>query len=242
MYGLAVLSFDSDYSLPYDNLDPAILTQYDNFESTLLLWYVHSKLISRFPLLSLDKCDAQTKVKIAIYFQFLQSHPNTNRLVMEILQKFPELDLSKNELGYTSSIHLQISNVLQEELNKVQEGTFLVKNEFDGLQGVFPMDIAVFSENMPIAFVEVDGNFHYQIPSKLDELRRKDRLKEMIYMNKFPNVKFYRIPLHKSMKDVSAIGERLASKILLAQSQKALCSTRKSTSNIPSAFQTKKSY
>eukprot|EP00981_Chlorochromonas_danica_P002060 scaffold420_cov169-Ochromonas_danica.AAC.20 len=93
---------------------------------------------------------------------------------------------------------------------------FIVQSEFPGLQGIFPMDIAVFlspdaiqkrlpapsernssstsSLDLPLAFIEVDGLSHYiQTNSYHTHLKRTDRLKEYLYNKTYPGVPIYRI-------------------------------------------------
>mmetsp|Transcript_28617 Transcript_28617/g.63493 ORF Transcript_28617/g.63493 Transcript_28617/m.63493 type:complete len:110 (+) Transcript_28617:171-500(+) len=64
-------------------------------------------------------------------------------------------------------------------------------NEFCGLNGVFPIDTAVFLKDELVALVEVDGEFHYKLQGQ--QLRRKDRLKEHLYKHHYPHIPLYRM-------------------------------------------------
>ena len=60
-----------------------------------------------------------------------------------------------------------------------------------GLHGVFPIDAAVYYQNNLVAFVEIDGEFHYKQLGQV--LRRKDRMKEFLYKRHYPNIPLFRI-------------------------------------------------
>ena len=80
-------------------------------------------------------------------------------------------------------------------------------NEFNGLNGVFPVDVAIYYREQLVAFVEVDGEFHYKfdieaqdqaVPKWMREnnptlLRRKNTLKEFCYRKTYPHLPLYRI-------------------------------------------------
>jgi len=75
-------------------------------------------------------------------------------------------------------------------------------NEFNGLGGVFPVDVGVYYDEKLVAFVEIDGEFHYKFNSRADvssddgwngKLRRKDQFKEACYRHKYPDVPLFRI-------------------------------------------------
>ena len=77
-----------------------------------------------------------------------------------------------------------------------------IMNEFNGLGGVFPVDVGVYYDEKLVAFVEIDGEFHYKFNSRADvgsddgwngKLRRKDKLKEACYRHKYPDVPLFRI-------------------------------------------------
>jgi len=60
-----------------------------------------------------------------------------------------------------------------------------------GLHGVFPIDAAVYYQNNLVAFVEIDGEFHYKQLGQV--LRRKDRMKEFLYKRHYPTIPLFRI-------------------------------------------------
>jgi len=68
---------------------------------------------------------------------------------------------------------------------------FEIFNEFSGLQGIMPIDAAVYYNGDLLAFVEIDGDFHYHETTQM--LRRKDKMKEMLYGVHYPNIPLFRI-------------------------------------------------
>lgn len=49
----------------------------------------------------------------------------------------------------------------------------------------------MFFKNNLIAFIEIDGETHYKQKGKL--LKRKDKLKEHLYHQLYPNISYFRI-------------------------------------------------
>lgn len=108
-----------------------------------------------------------------------------------------------------SRLHTSCAQHMLESLNQTPLGMsgpgerFAIFNEFNGLGGVFPIDIGVYFDSALVAFVEIDGEFHYKFDPSEDpgqgrrsgptQLRRKDRLKEFCYRGKFSHVPLFRI-------------------------------------------------
>ena len=143
----------------------------------------------------------------------MKYQPHTKRLVLEVLKEFPEIDCTIDYLSTPN--HLRISNSLAESLDKLEPNKFKVINEFNKLDGVFPMDIAVLRDEEPVAFIEINGGVHYKNPNKLDELNRKDRLKVSLYSLKYPKAKILHVPvMQKRWMSSNNIGSNLASTIM----------------------------
>jgi len=110
-------------------------------------------------------------------------------------------------------------------------GKYSLQNEFNGLGGVFPVDVGVFYEETLVAFVEIDGEFHYKFEGQTEDndgwssgepkdtsrwggamqLRRKDRLKEFCYRAKYPRVPLFRVRTDQCHQlGFGAVGQALA--------------------------------
>lgn len=81
--------------------------------------------------------------------------------------------------------------------------------EVSSFGGIFPIDAAVSRDGEIMAFLEVDGPQHYRSDGKL---RRKDQLKESMYLKKHPLCSFHRIRWdEENSLGFSVVGEELAS-------------------------------
>jgi hypothetical protein len=98
-----------------------------------------------------------------------------------------------------SITHGRICHGLQHRLRYISPG-FTLFNEFLGFTGVFPMDMAVYHDEVLVAFIEVDGAFHYRTCPETGTvtLRRIDRLKESLYRQRFPEIPTIRIAASQS--------------------------------------------
>jgi len=81
---------------------------------------------------------------------------------------------------------------------------YSVQHEFAGFGGVFSVDSGVYLDDKLVAFVEIDGEFHYRQFDR--QLCRKDQMKEYLYRLKFPGIPLYRI----RGDQCAAIGDRNA--------------------------------
>jgi hypothetical protein len=93
-----------------------------------------------------------------------------------------------------------------------QSDTFEIREEVSGFGGVFPVDAAVFYRNDIISIIEVDGPHHYRYDG---QLRRKDKLKELMYRRLYPDVTFHRIRWDEVDRiGFRIIGEEVANEIM----------------------------
>lgn len=115
--------------------------------------------------------------------------------------------------------------------NSMSSGRYSLQNEFNGLGGVFPVDVGVYFQETLVAFVEIDGEFHYKFEGQTEDndgwsegepkdtsrwggamqLRRKDRLKEFCYRAKYPQVPLFRVRTDQCHQlGFGAVGQALA--------------------------------
>eukprot|EP01031_Cornospumella_fuschlensis_P027911 gene27911-33707_t len=234
MYSLAVLSFDSNYSYSYQHLSPSSNppspAEKAQFDSTMLLYYAHSKVMEAFKThLQLSKYYGNSTAsqplspnstpntylnmsissepinlsQFAIYFNTMYAHEHTTQLVREILgDHIPTIRIQA--CNTPSALHTSIYQELSTVLN---DGRYVMVNEFQGLGGIFPIDIAVCvkgpaggsdadgCELNPLAFIEVDGPTHYTFTPRKPyiSLHRVDLLKEHLYAQRYPGVPLYRV-------------------------------------------------
>jgi hypothetical protein len=94
------------------------------------------------------------------------------------------------------------------ELSKQYE----IATEESSFSGVFPIDAMISKKGKVVALLEVDGPHHYRADGKL---RRKDLLKEMMYLKVHPDSTFHRIRWDEANKLGSDIvGEELAALVM----------------------------
>jgi hypothetical protein len=144
----------------------------------------------------------------AQYLKVMARVTDTNRIPDELL----------SNSGANSTSQTQ-SSKLQDRVVKGMLGAFKkIEEKFDmGLEvslfnGVFPLDAVVYFEGKVVAMLEVDGPHHYRHDGKL---RRKDLLKESMYLKKYPDSLFHRIRWDEANRVGSdTVGEELAMKIL----------------------------
>lgn len=85
------------------------------------------------------------------------------------------------------SVVASLCAVLQSRNNEL-----LVADEYSAFGGAIPVDATIFQNGNfehPLAFLEVNGPHHY----RNGILRRKDKLKEMMYRKKYPLASFTRV-------------------------------------------------
>jgi hypothetical protein len=90
---------------------------------------------------------------------------------------------------------------------------FGISLEASSFEGVFPIDAAVVQgQRDVVALIEVNGPTHYRNDGRL---KRKDELKETMYMKRHPDATFHRIRYNEANKLGSDyIGEEVAAAIL----------------------------
>lgn len=200
MYALAIMSFDAKYGLSYQMDANAHARSNPFFESTMLLWYAHSRVLSAYNKVKFSDFDQLNRNQLAIYFEMMKGHPNSKQLVEEILEgPVPVIEACSD--ASQSPFHSRIANSLTAILDEINPDKFSIVNEFHGLGGFFPVDIAVFDGSKPISFIEVDGAFHYTSNNygfKL--LKRVDLLKEHLYRLQFPQVPIHRVTMTMTRK------------------------------------------
>ena len=73
-----------------------------------------------------------------------------------------------------------------------QISSIRIENEYSGLSGgLYPVDAAIWLGDQLVAFIEVDGRFHYRISAN-EKLRRRDELKEWLYLKHYPTIPMLR--------------------------------------------------
>ena len=90
---------------------------------------------------------------------------------------------------------------------------FGISLEASSFQGVFPVDAAVVQgKSDVVAIIEVNGPTHYRYDGRV---KRKDQLKEAMYMKQHPDATFHRIRYNEANKLGSDyIGEEVANAVL----------------------------
>ena len=179
------------------------------------IWKIHEILIRLFKKTGPELFEKENFDQFAIYFELMRVVPKGSELVMDILGYHPRT--SGPSATIPSKLHATTSNsMLTHLLNHSID--FDIFNEFNGLQGVFPIDTAVYYKNELVALVEIDGEYHY----KSQQLRRKDRLKDFLYRHHYSNIPLYRMKYDQiNVIGTSKAGQALANWIArdLFQSQ-----------------------
>jgi len=87
-----------------------------------------------------------------------------------------------------------------------------ISNEVSSFDGAYPLDAAVRKRGKIVALLEVDGPHHYRPDGRL---RRKDKLKEAMYMKRHPDSTFHRIRWDEADKiGILNIGTELVQHIM----------------------------
>jgi len=207
VYSLALLTCD----FPYEPPGPS------NTLEMKKLWAYHDEMITLFTSYSLESFAIENYDQFSIYFEMLTAVPGGYDFVVERLGKMP--NLSGPTATVPSRLHALTAHRMLEALNALPMGwplkpgmepRFSIQNEFNGLRGVFPVDVAIYYDDRLVALVEIDGEFHYKVSPLIESeegtegqrvwtaedsktLRRKDKLKELCYRNKYPDVGYFRI-------------------------------------------------
>lgn len=142
--------------------------------------------------------------------------------------RVPHNFLGSDEVAYFnrnlkgSLLQSRVVDGLQRSLNNLNDLNsydIFISPEVSSFGGIFPVDALISLNNKfhPIktdvlAILEIDGPQHYREDGAL---RRKDLLKECMYLKKHPKAIFCRVRWDEANKlGVDAIGQSLACKIL----------------------------
>ena len=139
-----------------------------------------------------------------------------NRVINGLKRGFAMHDMGivENSETSTSSLLNPLPN-LGEYFKNNNDPDYVISPEASSFEGVFPVDATIKKGGEVIAFIEVNGPTHYRHDGSL---RRKDQLKETMYMKRHPYSSFYRIKWNDANKLGSdVIGEELADSILSSE-------------------------
>ena len=154
--------------------------------------------------------------------EFLVSE-NDATSVFKVLSSFTQNNDYRMRLNNATSSRLQ--NTIIEQINQSllpynKEGKFKIISEASSFQGVFPVDAAIYYDNDLVCMVEIDGPQHYRFDGKI---RRKDKLKEAMYMKQHPDCVIQRIRWDVANKVGSeAIGIEIINAALQSSKQSGL--------------------
>ena len=142
--------------------------------------------------------------QFAVFFAFIAVIPNGIAMVESVLGGMP---VTSGPSGCVpSGLHSKLIHAMLEHLH---ETDYTIQHEFNGLNGVFPIDSAVYYKDELLAFIEIDGETHYKANGV--ELRRKDLLKKYLYQYHYPSTPLFRVrsdQIHRLGYD--KVGEVLA--------------------------------
>ncbi|RYH31162.1 hypothetical protein EON65_03350 [archaeon] len=195
MYSLTLMTFDCDFSL-LDG-DVKYLSEQDKVDRRKLeiLLNIHDIFLQRFPTLAGNTYTRENYDQFSIYFEAAKLHPCLKSMIVKRLRQVPKI--SGPSMLLPSRTHASIAVALSDHLAGLDD-RFSIFNEFSGLAGIFPIDIAVYYDDELYAFIEVDGSFHYRSDGSI--LQSKDRLKECLYKQHYPTVPLYRIKRDQIME------------------------------------------
>jgi hypothetical protein len=112
-----------------------------------------------------------------------------------------------------SRLQRRVVRGLQEAFTASELATqYEITTEESSFNGVFPIDAMISKKGKVVALLEVDGPTHYRADGKL---RRKDLLKEAMYLKVHPDSTFHRIRWDEANKLGSDIvGAELAALVM----------------------------
>lgn len=221
MYGISSLAFDADYDL-LDAAPEVQAAQDDRYRTVSALVVIFEVLLNRFVALDHNKLSSENFDQFEIFLVFLQSIAHHNHIGDLLKRTFPSGKvpvMSGPSAVVPSYTHSCISHSLEEAFaHEEPRDVFAhveVFNEYLGVDGVFPMDIAILFHGDVVAFIEIDGAFHYSRGDVSNSriLHRVDQLKEYLYRSRYPQVPIYRVAA--SQGDVKQATLRL--KTLIAE-------------------------
>lgn len=221
MYGISSLAFDADYDL-LDAAPEVQAAQDDRYRTVSALVVIFEVLLNRFVALDHNKLSSENFDQFEIFLVFLQSIAHHNHIGDLLRRTFPSGKvpvMSGPSAVVPSYTHSCISHSLEEAFALEEPRDVFahveVFNEYLGVDGVFPMDIAILFHGNVVAFIEIDGAFHYSRGDVSNSriLHRVDQLKEYLYRSRYPQVPIYRVAA--SQGDVKQTTLRL--KTLIAE-------------------------
>lgn len=217
MYSLAKITFDFDVDLTGTAASTSTSARKKSTSNpSSLLLQIHTCLLESFRRLSPRDIQSENYDQLAIYFELLVTIPGGEALAKRVLGRVPSM--SGPAATVPSRLHANMVNSILHFLLKISP-EYNIYNEFCGLSGTFPIDAAVYLGDTLVAFVEIDGEFHYK--QLAQKLRRKDKLKEHLYKVKYPDVPLFRIRSDQcSAIGFERAGQSLASWIGALQSGK----------------------
>lgn len=171
------MTFDADGILKVFSEDPLS----DAIES---LRRMYVKCIQRYKPVEGMELDRENYDQFAVFFALMETLPLGKERIESILGHIPQIS------GPTALIPSGLHAKVMESTMKHLDSRFSLQNEFIGMKSVFPIDAAIYFDDNLLAFIEIDGDYHYKFQQ---ELRRKDRLKEFLYKSKFPKIPLYRV-------------------------------------------------
>jgi hypothetical protein len=183
MYSIALSTFDVPFVSPSSKSKKAKMSPQQS-----QLWSAYRVLLETFKQLDPADYSVENYDQYGMFFQLLKAIPGGKELVVDVLGYFPKLSGPCGTVP--SKLHARTIHAMLRNLDYIKYG-FDVTNEFNGLDGVFPVDAAVYFKDELIAFIEIDGEFHYRQLGQV--LRRKDRMKEFLYRHEYPNIPLFRI-------------------------------------------------
>lgn len=196
-YGLALLAFDSQYPQ-----DAAFRGCHEVLLNTIRRTQRTKESISQMNEFELEQ--------IRIFSHYLKVFGyviDDRRIPQELLSSGEGVVDMENIQG--SRLQRRVVKGLRDaftvsELNSQYE----IELEVSSFDGAFPLDAAITKKGKIVALLEVDGPTHYRQDGRL---RRKDQLKEAMYMQKHTDSTFHRIRWDEADKvGTTIIGSELA--------------------------------
>lgn len=171
MYSLSLLVFDM--------VDPALQAE---------LTHAHVALLDAIAIVGVGRFSEKEREQILMYVNLLST---TTPLTEKAAHAKPIFCVSRsNDHGQGHSSRLQETVVASLAVALQSRNTDLqIEDEYSAFNGAFPIDATVLEGGTPIGFIEIDGPHHYRNGS----LRRKDKMKEMLYRKKHPTASFTRV-------------------------------------------------
>lgn len=171
MHAMALLCFDFRINLAI------------NKWKTDMLWKAISVLVHWFGKADRSKLDAGDQQLFAIFFSWLSTLPGGNELIVKELGSKPAFDVLKD---CPTALQLTVSAGILKALEQIRPmGKFQVTNEFDGLDGVWDMNVAFWQDGKLIALVDWNESYEH---SGDDTKKRRSLFKAHLYALRYSGV------------------------------------------------------